>query len=32
MPFAERHPKTTWMPELAVGITNRFKEIAFVED
>jgi hypothetical protein len=32
MQFAERHPKTNWMPELALGIEHRFNEVAFVED
>jgi hypothetical protein len=32
MPFAERHPETAWVPELAMGIVHRFKKIAFVED
>jgi hypothetical protein len=32
MPFAERHPETARVPELAMGIAQRFKEIAFVED
>jgi hypothetical protein len=32
MPFAERRPQTAWVPKLSMGIAQRFKEVAFIED